>query len=108
MRSYIKRSKNAANLIEFNATKLAAVPRMALMCYKRRPGGAGFIIIIIIIKYKTHQSRCSSTDKREKYRGMAKTENYSQEIVLITCSTSELDRPFKRKLLIMSAHSAYC
>ena len=33
------------------------------------------IIIIIIIKYETHQSRCSSTNKREKYRGMAKKEN---------------------------------
>ena len=33
------------------------------------------LLLLFIIKYETHQSRCSSTDKREKYRGMAKKEN---------------------------------
>ena len=55
MRSYIKRSKSAANLIEFNATKLVAVPRMALRCYKRRPDGTGFIIFIIMDKQEDFQ-----------------------------------------------------
>ena len=34
------------------------------------------LVDIITIKYETHQSRCSSTDKREKYRGMA---NFGQK-----------------------------
>ena len=31
-------------------------------------------------KYETYQSRCSSTDKREKYRGMAKTETNHKKL----------------------------